>query len=208
MENNESIAINALQHYAFCKRQWSLVYLDGLWADNYKTVEGNIVHELVDDPFFNESRKGVRISRSVPVYLDDLPIHGICDYIEFKADKITIVEYKNGEPKQKNTVNYHDAIQLAAQMMCVNHMFDSTCEGYIYYNKIKRRVRLNDEQQYFSDVKKITAEIKEALSKKMLLKKEAKQSCRNCSMIKDCMPKIDVKISAKDRINKIWEAEI
>ena len=207
MGNNESIPINSLQHYIFCKRQWSLVYMEGLWQDNYKTVEGNIVHELVDDPFFNESRKDVRISRSVPVYLDDLPIHGICDYIEFRKDKITVVEYKNGRPSRKDAVNYHDGIQLAAQMMCVNKMFNAICEGYIYYNAVKRRLRLTDEEKYFSDIKNIVGEINQALNVKTIFKKDPKQNCHNCSMTDICMPKTDIKLSAKEKIKKIWETE-
>jgi len=208
MENN-NIAINSLQHFVFCKRQWALVYMEGLWLDNYKTVEGNIVHTLVDDPFFNESRKDLRISRSVPVYLDEINLHGICDCVEFTKDKITVVEYKNGKPNEKTTVNYHDGIQLAAQMMCVNNMFNASCDGYIYYNTINRRVQLKSEEQekYFSDVKDIAAEIKEILRTKAIPAKANKQNCHNCSMSDICMPKTDTRISVKDRMKKSWEVE-
>ena len=206
-KNEESIPINSLQHYIYCKRQWALVYMEGLWRDNAKTVSGNIVHTLVDDPFFNETRKNVRISRSVPVYLDELPIHGVCDYVEFKQEKITVIEYKNGRPNEKDTVNYHDGIQLAAQMMCINSMFNVKCEGYIYYDAIKRRIHLNNEEQYFSDVRNIAAEINQTLKTKIIPPKDPKQNCRNCSMTDICMPKTDINLSVKDRINKIWEAE-
>jgi len=208
MENN-NITINSLQHFIFCKRQWALVYMEGLWLDNYKTVEGNIVHTLVDDPFFNETRKNLRISRSVPVYLDELNLHGICDCVEFDEDKITVVEYKNGKPNEKNIVNYHDGIQLAAQMMCVNNMFNTSCAGYIYYNTINRRIKLTDEEQtqYFSEVKNISAEIKEILETKIIPEKSPKQNCRNCSMSDICMPKTDIRLSAQERIKKSWEAE-
>jgi len=204
MENN-AIAINSLQHFVFCKRQWALVYMESLWLDNFKTVEGNIVHTLVDDPFFNESRKDVRISRSVPVYFDELNLHGNCDYVEFNGDKITVVEYKNGKPSEKNAVNYHDGIQLAAQMMCVNNMFNTVCSGYIYYNAIKRRVKLTGEEKYFSDVKDIMGEMRELLGTKSIPRKAPKQNCRNCSMADICMPKTDTRTSAKDRIKKAWD---
>jgi len=206
MENNENpITINSLQHFVFCKRQWAFVYMEGLWLDNYKTVEGNIVHSLVDDPFFNESRKDMRISRSVPVYFDELNLHGICDYIEFCKDKITIVEYKNGKPNEKNIVNYHDGIQLAAQMMCVNNMFQTSCAGYIFYNTINRRVQLDNEDKYFADVKNIIIEINKILTTKSIPPKVPKQNCHNCSMSDICMPKTETRFSAKERIKKSWE---
>ena len=205
MANDESIPINSLHHYIYCKRRWALIYMEGLWQDNHKTVEGNIVHSLVDDPFFNETRKDTRISRSVPVYFDELPIHGICDCVEFKKNKITVIECKNGEPDKNGVVHKHDGIQLAAQMMCVNNMFNTQCEGYIYYNKIKRRISLTGEEQYFSEIRILVGQMQELLKAKIIQHKEPKQNCRNCSMTDICMPKTDIRSTARNRINNAWE---
>jgi len=63
----EWLPLSGIQHFLFCRRQWALIHVEQQWQDNALTAEGRIMHKRVDDPFFTESRKGVIISRSVPV---------------------------------------------------------------------------------------------------------------------------------------------
>ena len=65
-KEEELLALSGLQHLAFCERQWALIHLEGLWAENRPTMEGRFLHERVNDPFFDESRGEVLITRSVP----------------------------------------------------------------------------------------------------------------------------------------------
>ena len=41
--------ISALQHLVFCERQWGLIHLEQLWAENRLTVEGKGLHEKVHE---------------------------------------------------------------------------------------------------------------------------------------------------------------
>lgn len=217
MENNLEITINSLQHYVYCPRRWGLLVVEGLWADNYKTVQGNIVHTLVDDPFFNEQRKGIRIVRSLPIYLDKIGIHGVADCVEFIASEegiqieqllgkynIVVVEYKNGKPNEHNTINYPDSIQLAAQMMCIDSMFGCNCEGYVFYNAIGRRVKIADKGSLFLEVERITNEMHQLFNAKTIPQKTLKQQCANCSMSDICMPQIEIKRIQQDRLLRMW----
>ena len=43
----QPIAISALQHFAYCPRQFALIHLDQVWSDNYFTAQGNVLHERV-----------------------------------------------------------------------------------------------------------------------------------------------------------------
>ena len=65
MENE--LLISGLQHFSFCRRQWALIHIEGEWSDNYFTVDGHILHENADDPFFTEKRGNVIISRALDV---------------------------------------------------------------------------------------------------------------------------------------------
>lgn len=220
MENDFSITLNSLQHFAYCQRQWALIFIEGYWLDNYKTVEGNIVHTLVDDPFFDERRKNVRTVRSLPLYYDELNLQGIADLVEFTLSpqgaylkelggnyQITVVEYKNGKPLVSGRINYPDNLQLAAQMMCLENMFGTPCEGYIFYHAIGRRVKLTDKQESFDNVRKIIQEMKFWANTKTIPPKPSGQKCGNCSLENICMPKTSVKTTQRNRINRLWESE-
>ena len=46
---DEFLMLSGIQHFAFCRRQWALIHIEQVWADNYRTVDGNIFHERTHD---------------------------------------------------------------------------------------------------------------------------------------------------------------
>lgn len=48
-DESELLPISALQHYVFCRRQFALIHLEGLWHENVLTAEGRVMHEKVHD---------------------------------------------------------------------------------------------------------------------------------------------------------------
>lgn len=65
-DTHQSILLSALQHYAYCPRQFALIHVEQVWAENYFTAQGNVLHERVDscEP---EQRGNVRFERGVAV---------------------------------------------------------------------------------------------------------------------------------------------
>lgn len=58
-----------LQHFAFCRRQWALIHIENQWAENFRTVDGALLHEKAHDRQFEESRGDLLIKRgSVVVF--------------------------------------------------------------------------------------------------------------------------------------------
>lgn len=49
MDESEYLALSGLQHFAFCRRQWALIHIENLWAENLRTVDGQIMHEKAHD---------------------------------------------------------------------------------------------------------------------------------------------------------------
>lgn len=78
------LQISGIQHFKFCRRQWALIHIEKLWAENYRTVDGELMHEHVHDAEFNESRGDVIIQRGVYVHSAELGISGQCDALEFR----------------------------------------------------------------------------------------------------------------------------
>ena len=77
------LPLSGIQHFAFCRRQWALIHIENLWAENVRTVEGNILHERAHDDQFTESRGDVLILRGLRIASERLGLSGTCDVVEF-----------------------------------------------------------------------------------------------------------------------------
>lgn len=41
---DDCLPLSGLQHFTFCRRQWALIHLETLWAENLRTTEGALLH--------------------------------------------------------------------------------------------------------------------------------------------------------------------
>ena len=41
---DEYLMLSGIQHFCFCRRQWALIHLEQQWAENVRTVDGEIFH--------------------------------------------------------------------------------------------------------------------------------------------------------------------
>lgn len=73
---DEYLMISGIQHFVFCRRQWALIHIEQQWSDNYRTVDGEIMHKNVHDPEFSETRGDKIIVRALPVSSSELGISG------------------------------------------------------------------------------------------------------------------------------------
>jgi len=197
------LPLSGIQHVAFCERQWALIHVEGQWEENVLTVEGKQIHERADQPFTNETRGNIRITRSVPLISKKLGLRGLADVVEYvKVDdpketetieiegrtgrwKVRPVEYKRGKPKRDD----RDSVQLCAHAMALEEMLSLhiSC-GYLYYNEIRRR-----EKVAFDDLLRTKVEF---LANKMhwmtdngivpIPRKE--KHCLRCSLYEICQP--------------------
>lgn len=188
MDDDQTLMISALQHYAYCPRQFALIHIEQAWADNRYTAEGNILHERVDSGV-PEQRKNIRYERGVMLKSQRYGLSGKMDLLEVEADdppRYFPVEYKRGKPK----VQDWDRIQLCAQALCIEEMRDTRVEeGAIWYWEVRKR-----EQVVISDALRIKTE-KMINGARALLTQgktpapidDAKR-CRACSLADICEP--------------------
>jgi len=187
-DSDQIILISALQHYAYCPRQFALIHIEQVWNDNFYTAHGNLLHERVDscEP---EQRGGVRYERGVAVKSHQLHLTGKLDLLEIQGKppaKFFPVEYKRGKPK----IEDWDKIQLCAQALCLEEMREITIdEGALWYWQVRRR-----ESVIFDDIlRSVTlAAIKGAheilASGETPAPTEDKKRCRACSLVDLCEP--------------------
>lgn len=82
-KEEEFLQISGIQHFAFCRRQWALAYIEMQWQENVRTVEGKILHENAHDPAIKEKRGDLLIVRAMPVHSREMGVSGECDTDRF-----------------------------------------------------------------------------------------------------------------------------
>lgn len=101
------LLLSGLQHFAFCRRQWALIRIEDQWAENYRTVDGHLMHERVHDHKFRESRGDRLTVRGLAIPSARLGISGQCDAVEFFKDP---AGRKRLRQIAKQCVNYGQAV--------------------------------------------------------------------------------------------------
>ena len=89
---DEYLQLSGIQHFRFCRRQWALIHIENLWAENVRTVDGELMHERAHDSGLREKRAGVIVTRDLAISSQTLGASGACDVVEFRksADGIPL----------------------------------------------------------------------------------------------------------------------
>ena len=194
------LQLSGLQHFVFCRRQWALIHIENQWAENFRTVDGSLMHENAHDQGFRESRGDVLIVRGLAVHSTRLGVSGQCDVVECHRDPdgITLrdregtwrpypVEYKRGRPKDGQA----DELQLCAQAMCLEEMLCCAVpEGALYYGETRRRLEIQFAPDLRSKVQDDLAEMHELYRRRYTPKVKPSKGCNACSLKDLCVPKL------------------
>ncbi len=204
---DDTINIRDLQHFSYCEHRWGLIAIDKVWVENIFVVKANLIHENVHQSDKIIYAKDEKAYNGVSIYNDDMGLFGVTDRLIKKGENYLILEYKPTKPKDKD-FNIQDALQVFAQKICIDKMFNTNCKGYIYYKNEKTRVELPfDEKfdEYLQMLKTTIENIKyyRLLNKIPPIKKG--QKCSGCSLKDLCIPKNPKKYNAKDLIFEALE---
>ena len=210
--SEELLALSGIQHFIFCRRQWALIHVERLWADNALTAEGRLMHQRADDPFEHEVRNGVVTARAMPVASYRLGLYGVCDVVEFipSADGVCLrgreglylprpVEYKRGKDKEEDC----DRAQLCAQAMCLEEMLPAAIPaGCLYYGQTRRRVEVVFDAELRGLVERVAAEMHDYLARGYTPRVKTSKACRSCSLADLCLPSLQTRLSASRYIQQ------
>ena len=199
------LSLSGLQHFVFCRRQWALIHIENQWRENYRTVDGALMHEKAHDRENEESRGNLLIRRGVSVYSAELGISGQCDVVEYRRSEDGIplsgkdglwqpypVEYKRGKPKTDNS----DKLQLCAQAMCLESMLCCDIpEGALFYGEIRRREAVPFSDELRAQVREQLAQMHELYKKGHTPKAKPAKRCAACSLKELCLPELTKKRS-------------
>lgn len=62
---DEYLMISGIQHFAFCRRQWALIHIEKQWVENFRTIDGEIMHAKAHDGTIREKRNEILITRGM-----------------------------------------------------------------------------------------------------------------------------------------------
>lgn len=182
---DESLPISALQHWLFCPRQCALIHVERLWEENRMTAEGRVLHERADEGV-PESRKGMRVLRSVQIASTRLGVHGVADVVELREGRPYPVEYKRGRPKAHRA----DEVQLCAQAICLEEMTGRDVpEGALFYGSRRRRQLLTFDDELRLLTEQVAGEARAAMALGDLPPPAYDPGrCEGCSLNRLCRP--------------------
>jgi len=206
------LPISALQHLAFCERQWALIHLEGMWAENRLTVEGHHLHDRTHKPE-RESRGNVRTARALRLRSLQLGLTGVADVVEFhrvanptepqgansgvKAAGVRLagvpglwqpnpVEYKRGRPK----LGPYDEIQLCAQALCLEEMLGvEVPSAALFYGQPHQRLEVPLTPALREQTEQLAARLHELTRAGKTPPAHYEKKCESCSLLTLCMPK-------------------
>ena len=214
-KEEEFLQLSGLQHFKFCRRQWALIHLEQQWAENYRTVDGELMHSNAHDADFRESRGDLIITRGISVFSPTLGVSGQCDVLEYRRGEAGIpirgkeglwqpfpVEYKRGSPREDTG----DVLQLCGQAMCLEEMLCCAIpEGALYYGEIRRRVPVAFTEELREEVRQMLAQMHELYHRGHTPKVKPTKSCNACSLKELCLPKLMKSRSVSDYLKKAME---
>lgn len=206
---DDLLPLSALQHLAFCPRQWGLIHLEGVWEESVTTLEGRFLHEQAHAGG-TEVRRDIRIARELHLRCLRLGLSGKADVVEFhcipsseeqgctdETHRETIlpgvsgvwepfpVEYKRGRPKSGTC----DEVQLCAQAFCLEEMLGVVIPaGAIFYGETRRRHTVEFGTVLREETETLAGKLHELTERGITPHAEYDSRCRGCSLAEACLP--------------------
>lgn len=188
----DRLPLSALNDYAFCGRRAWLKMVEGVRSANEHTLLGDLAHEHVDHPGF-EQRAGWELQRALPLYSDRLGLSGKADLVELRREggdrgrilEVRPVEYKKGPARRYD----NDEIQLCAQALCLEEMLGiPVSHGAIFHARSQRRTEVEIDAQLRARTLAAISGLKLLISQPVPPSAELLPSCEGCSLHEVCVP--------------------
>ncbi len=162
------------------------MHIEGIWSDNEHTAKGTILHTHADELGY-EVIGNVKLLRALPLYSTKYGLNGKADIVEIREKEIVPVEYKKGKKREFD----NDNIQLTAQALCLEEMFQTEItRGFIYHASSKKRREVLIDEYLRNETINTIEIVRELLADETIPKAKYKPRCEGCSLYNICLPKL------------------
>jgi len=203
------LPVRMLNEYAYCPRLFHLMYVEGRWADNVYTLEGQEAHRRVDrldhvlpDPEADEDveeddEEGEGdgderpvISRSVALASERLGITAKLDLVATAGDEAVPVDTKRGRvPNNPERSWEPERVQLMAQGLLLREHGYRTDHGVLYFTGSRTRVDVPFTPELEALTLRLIHEARQAAQSTVIPDPlEDSPKCNGCSLAGICLP--------------------
>ncbi|HWV57845.1 MAG TPA: CRISPR-associated endonuclease Cas1 [Longimicrobiales bacterium] len=207
MDTPDLLPVRMLNEYAYCRRLFHLMHVEGRWADNVYTLEGREAHRRVDrldhvlpdpdasddddsDTASSEGDERPVISRSVALASERLGITAKLDLVSTAGDEAVPVDTKRGRvPNNPERSWEPERVQLMAQGLLLREHGFRTDHGVLYFTGSKTRVDVHFTPELEALTLRLIDEARRATRSPVLPDPlEDSPKCNGCSLAGICLP--------------------
>lgn len=185
-----------LNEFTYCPRLAYLEWVQGEWADNPDTLDGQFVHRNADRPDHKpveppaEDADEKFHARSVRVENNELGLVAVVDVLEVEGNVATPVDYKKGKaPDLPEGAWEPERVQLCAQGLLLRAAGFTCTEGIIWFAGSRRRVTIPFDDALIARTRELIVGCRTMASGgKMPLPLVDSPKCPRCSLVGICLP--------------------
>lgn len=197
LDELQNVPARMLNEFTYCPRLAYLEWVQGEWADNPDTLDGEFVHRNVDQPQNSsvptpteETEEETLHARSVRLEDATLGLVAIVDVLEVDGPVATPVDYKRGVcPDLPEGAWEPERVQLCAQGLLLRAAGYTCQEGIIWYHGSRRRVTIPFDESLVARTRELIAGCRAmAQEGRMPLPLVDSPKCPRCSLVSICLP--------------------
>lgn len=189
-----------LNEVTYCPRLFYYEHVEGLFAHNQETVEGELRHHGLDQreeglpppEQLADGDTSVR-ARSVTLASDQYGVLAKMDLIEAANGRVTPVDYKRGRPRQAADGGLEawdpERVQVAVQALVLREHGYRCDEAVIYYAATKQRIRIVIDQSLVELALSAVQQARQIVAEGRIPPPlEDSPKCPRCSLVAICLP--------------------
>lgn len=193
----DCVPARMLNEFTYCPRLAYLEWVQGEWADNPDTLDGEFVHRNADRP----DQKAIPAAgaaaeneqlhaRSVRLENAELGLVAVIDVLEMDGPSATPVDYKKGKaPDLPEGAWEPERVQICAQGLLLRAAGYECTEGVIWFHASRRRVTVAFDEALVARTTALLEECRAmARGGRMPLPLVDSPKCPRCSLVGICLP--------------------
>jgi CRISPR-associated protein Cas1 len=186
-----------LNEFAYCPRLAYLEWVQGEWADNPDTMDGEFVHRNADRPDRRPVPAAVESDPDAPLHarsvrLEDqsLGLVAVVDVLELDGPTATPVDYKRGTaPDLPEGAWEPERVQLCAQGLLLRAAGYACTEGVIYFAGSRKRVTVRFDDALVARTRELAEAFHRVAAGGTIPPPLADSpKCPRCSLVTICLP--------------------